>query len=241
MELELYNTVRAGISADGTRYFYVNPIEVWPEACGKNPGLKHVKHVRQAWYPCACCPPNVARLIASLGSYMYTVKDGRAYTHLYIGSEATLDVGGGSISITQKTSYPYEGVVRLVIGAPRPQRFSLCLRVPSWCPSFVCGINGRDETVREMENGYAVIDRDWADGDRIDLRFGMPVTLLRSHFKVHDNSGKAAIRRGPLVYCLEETDNGPDLHDITLAGDPQWKMEYDPSGTVMIRGQGRWR
>ena len=239
MELELYNTVLAGISLDGTRYFYVNPLEVRPEACAANQTLRHVKPVRQSWYACACCPPNVARLIASLGRYVYSIRDDRVYAHLYIGSAAELDIGGARVRITQDTRFPHDGKVSLGVGTAEPCSFALCLRIPGWTSGFRCSVNGKE--IRRpggLEKGYLVIDRRWSDGDRVELELPMPVRLLRANPKVPHAAGKAAIQRGPFVYCLEETDNGPDLHDLRI-GEAGLSAEYEPDllgGTVVVKG-----
>ncbi len=239
MELQLYNNVLSGISLDGTRYFYVNPLEIWPERCEKNPGLKHVKPVRQPWYACSCCPPNVSRLIASLGMYIYTIMENQVNIHLYIGSEAGLNIGGNSVKITQKTSYPNEGIVQIKIGTEKTQSFSINLRIPGWCKEFSCIINGESQTDRKQEKGYLKIDRVWSDGDMVELNLKMPVTLIYSHPKVRSTAGKAVIQRGPVIYCLEEADNGPDLQNISLADNPDWKTEFKPDllgGIVIVKG-----
>ena len=240
MELELFNGALSGISLDGTRYFYVNPLEVWPESCAKNPGLRHVKPVRQTWYACACCPPNISRLIASLGKYIYTVQEDRVYVHLFIGGEAALEIDGSRIVVAQETKYPYDGKVRITIRTARRKEFPLYVRIPGWCGRYSAKVNGESIADPALEKGYLKISRIWAEGDAVELSMDMPVSLVRASYKVRHTSGKAAIRKGPLVYCLEETDNGPYLHDITLADDPEWTSQYDPNllgGTVVIKGK----
>ena len=239
MELEIYNGALSGISLDGTRYFYVNPLEVWPERCEKNPGLKHVKPVRQAWYACSCCLPNISRLIASLGMYIYTIKAGQVNLHLYIGGEAKLNIKGKPVRIIQETAYPKDGLVRIKIGTEKKHDFSLNLRIPGWCQEYSCSINGENYTNRKLEYGYFKINRLWSNGDTVELNLEMPVTLVHSHPKVRSTSGKAAIRCGPIIYCLEEADNGPNLHNISLANNPDWRTEFKPDllgGTVIIKG-----
>ncbi len=130
MERALYNTVISGMSRDGKHFFYVNPLEVYPEACGKNKNYDHIKPVRQGWYGCACCPPNVARLLASLGQYIYTVQDKTVYTHLYVGGQAELVVGGKSIQLEQQTNYPWDGAVRFELTMDEAAQFTLALRIP---------------------------------------------------------------------------------------------------------------
>lgn len=220
MERALYNTVVGGMARDGKHFFYVNPLEVDPKACGgANHKFDHVKPVRQKWFGCACCPPNVARLLASLGEYIYTVQDQTVYTHLYIGGEAELQVGEGTVLLKQTTDYPWDG--RIVIEVtPEPQclDFTLALRLPDWCPEASLLVNGEICKLEDrlMKNGYLTVHRDWSTGDTVELRLEMPVTRVHSHPLVRSNIGKVALQRGPLVYCLEQADNGEHLHELVL-------------------------
>ena len=219
MERALYNTVVGGMARDGKHFFYVNPLEVDPKAChGSNHKYDHIKTVRQEWFGCACCPPNVARLLASLGEYIYTVQGDTVYAHLYIGGEAELQVGGSRVKLVQATDYPWDGLVRFTVHPQEGGEFALALRLPDWCPEAsltVCGetvpLNG--STVR---NGYARVQRRWQEGDVVELRLSMPVTRMYSHPLVRANAGKVALQRGPLVYCLEQADNGANLHELAL-------------------------
>jgi uncharacterized protein len=242
LELELYNGALAGISLDGTKYFYVNPLEVRPEACASNPGLSHVKSVRQGWYACACCPSNLSRLILSVGRYVYGVRDEGVDVHLYVGGEARLETRSGRLRLTQTTRYPYEGRISLALGLDGPAELSLRLRIPGWCRRYTCTVNGEALSPTALERGYLAIRRTWSDGDTIELELDMPVEVLRSDPRVRDTAGKVAIKRGPLVYCLEETDNGPGLSALVLDADPAWTAEFRPDllgGTVELRGRGR--
>ncbi|WP_220036917.1 glycoside hydrolase family 127 protein [Paenibacillus sambharensis] len=215
MERALYNTVLGSMSRDGKHFFYVNPLEVWPKACGVNHVYDHVKTVRQGWFGCACCPPNVARLLASLGQYIYMTNDSTVYTHLYIGGEADLMVGDNRITLKQHSELPWQGNVQLGIrtDAEKGAMFTLALRVPSWCTSMHILINGVPY-MADIDNGYALIRRTWMDGDRIDLSIPMEVLRLKGHPLLRETGGKVAIQRGPLIYCLEETDNGEHLHRL---------------------------
>jgi DUF1680 family protein len=251
MELELYNGALSGISLDGKRYFYVNPLEVRPDACRVNPTLKHVKASRQAWYPCACCPPNIARLIASLDQYVYSVAGvaaGRAAgsegpevsVHLYVGGEAKLRAGKQEVSITQETAYPYEGTVRLTVRTGGGAAFKLRLRIPGWCETWSCAVDGVPLAGSAGEDGYLAIDRTWLGETVVELRLDMPVRLLRAHPKVASDAGKVAIARGPLVYCIEEVDNGSGLHNLSLATKGDFKVSFEPGllgGTAVVRGR----
>jgi DUF1680 family protein len=239
MELELYNGALSGISLDGTRYFYVNPIESFPERSAKNHGLRHVKSERQPWYACSCCPSNITRLIASLGQYVYSVQDGQVYAHLYVGGEAVLPVGGTQLRLEQETNYPYEGTVRIMVRDAPAEELAIHLRIPGWCEDYSCEVNGMPWTGAAPRKGYLAISRRWKQGDVVDLSLDMPVRLIRSNPKVRGSWGRVAIGRGPLVYCLEEMDNGPLLHDISLADSPEWNVVREPTllgGTVVIEG-----
>lgn len=244
MERALYNTVVGGMSRDGKHFFYVNPLEVDPKACGgANRKYDHVKPVRQEWFGCACCPPNVARLLASLGEYIYTVHEGTLYTHLYIGGEAQLEVGGGKVKLKQASNYPWDGKIRLEAepdGAAGS--FALALRLPGWCKRASLKLNGsayplNDQTV---VNGYVRIEREWAAGDVVELDLEMPVQRIYSHPLVRANAGKVALQRGPLVYCLEEADNGSNLHEIVLPREAELtavREEQLLGGVVTVRAE----
>lgn len=221
LEQALYNTVVGGMSRDGKHFFYVNPLEVDPKACGgANHKYDHVKPVRQEWFGCACCPPNVARLLASLGEYIYTVQGNTVYTHLYIGGEAKLEVEGRAVTLKQTTNYPWDGRVKMEVFPQQPGSLTLGLRIPGWCQrsTVTLSINGAPYSLEEAQivNGYARIERDWQSGDTVELFMDMPVVRMYSHPLVRANAGKVALQRGPLVYCLEQADNGPNLHEIVL-------------------------
>ncbi|MEF2965018.1 beta-L-arabinofuranosidase domain-containing protein [Paenibacillus sp. M1] len=225
MERALYNTVVGGMSRDGKHFFYVNPLEVDPKACGGgNRKYDHVKPVRQEWFGCACCPPNVARLLASLGEYIYTVQGDSIYTHLYIGGEAKLEVGGQQVGIKQTSHYPWDGRISLEVTPEQAgSAFALAVRIPGWCKQAVLTVNGAAYPLDAgtVVNGYAVIERSWQPGDLVELNLDMPVLRMHSHPLVRANAGKVALQRGPLVYCLEQADNGPNLHEIMLPREVQ--------------------
>lgn len=218
MERALYNTVLAGMARDGRSFFYVNPLEVDPAVCeGRNHNYNHVKPVRQEWFGCACCPPNVARLLASLNSYVYGVNGDTIYSHLFIGSEAEFEWGGSRVAVSQQSGVPWEGNVSYHVKTNRPATFGLAIRIPRWSAGAALTVNGKAVDVKAaMEQGYAVIRREWSDGDKMELTLGMPVMRVRSHPLVKPNAGKVALQRGPLVYCLEEADNGPLLGRLML-------------------------
>ncbi|NLN41273.1 MAG: glycoside hydrolase family 127 protein, partial [Clostridiales bacterium] len=242
MERALYNGVISGMSLDGKSFFYVNPLEVNPEACEKNGNFRHVKPVRQKWFGCACCPPNVARLLASLGHYIYGIKDNIIYTHLYIGSNTEVDIDGTKVSIGQETNYPWDGKVSITIKLDGAKEFGLGLRIPGWCNEAKLSVNDQElDLASAAVDGYAIIKRKWQDGDRIELDLPMEPVRVRSNPLVRANIGKVAIQNGPIVYCLEEVDNGPNLHTVVLPKDSELEVSFREDllgGVNVITAQG---
>ncbi|MGG1516585.1 beta-L-arabinofuranosidase domain-containing protein [Paenibacillus oryzisoli] len=242
LERALYNTVIAGMSKDGKHFFYVNPLEVWPEACGINHNYEHVKPERQGWFGCACCPPNIARLLASLDQYMYTIQDNRLYTHLYIGGDAELIVGGQSVTLHQSSNLPWEGRVHFTVRTTNSVTFTLALRVPDWSQGAELKINGQPVDWKEaIDNGYACIHREWLPNDEVEWVLCMPVLRMKGHPLLRESIGKVAIQRGPLVYCLEEADNGKQLHQLRLQASTEAIVTMNPEllggiGTLQIPG-----
>jgi DUF1680 family protein len=202
VERALYNTVLAGMAEDGKRFFYVNPLEVLPEACRKDIRKHHVKPVRQKWFSCACCPPNLARLLCSIGEYCFTENESTLYLHQYIGS--TLQSRHGQVELC--SDYAFSGSVTLRIRPEHP--FTLAVRIPRWSPGFECSLPCR------VKDGYALFDI--RQETELSLQFHPNPTVVRCSNRVRENVGKAAVTKGPFIYCLEEADNGPDLHRLIL-------------------------
>ena len=220
MELELYNGALAGMQLDGKRFFYVNPLAVKKGVSGVAPGYEHVLPRRPAWHACACCPPNLARLIASLGKYLWSEDDTTVYSHLLIGSEAETGHGG----IRLESAYPWEGKARYTI--TDGGEFALAIRIPRYVQSFSLTVNG--EAARgEMKNGYCYLSRKWQPGDTAELSFDLPVRRIHADPRVRDCEGKAALARGPLVYCFEETDQTAPTDTLRLPADAEIR-EYRP-------------
>ncbi|MDF2988776.1 MAG: hypothetical protein K0R50_4286, partial [Eubacterium sp.] len=238
MERALYNNVLAGMSMDGRSFFYVNPLEVWPEASEKSINKRHVKAVRQRWFGCACCPPNVARLLSSLGQYIYTVNDSTLYTHLYIGGEAKADIAGTKVVLKQTTNYPWDGKVLLKLFPDEEKEFELAVRIPDWCDSYSLSLNGAN-IAADTADGYARAKHSWKQGDKVELNLDMDIKLMQANPLVRADAGKVAIQRGPLVYCLEELDNGSNLSAVSIPLDSSLVAEFDADlfgGTVIIKG-----
>lgn len=223
MERALYNTVIGGMSADGKSFFYVNPLESHPKACAHNHIYHHVKPVRQGWFGCACCPPNVARLLASLGQYVYTHTGDTVYAHLYVGGEASLELAGGKVVLNQEANLPWKGDIKFTV-ASAETRFKLALRVPGWSDRADLYVNGSLVESSKVERGYILLQQYLQQGDVIELNLSMPVQRMRSHPMVRQTAGKVAIQRGPLVYCLEEADNGKELHQLSIAKQADYEL-----------------
>jgi len=215
MERALYNGVISGMQLDGKRFFYVNPLEVLPIACEVDQHKRHVKPERQKWFGCACCPPNIIRLLASLEDYIYTAENDEVFVHLYVAGAVQFEKNWNRVVLSTRTNYPWEGDMAFTVQADRPLEFGLNLRVPGWCRRWALYVNG-EAVEAEPEDGYLHIRRRWEDGDEVSLALDMPVRLVRANPRVREDAGKLCVCRGPIIYCLEESDNGPDLHLVRL-------------------------
>ena len=232
MERALYNTVLAGMALDGKHFFYVNPLEVVPEKVKKDPGKSHVKLVRPQWLGCACCPPNLARLLASVDEYVYVQKENTILANLFMNCESTFQMPQGECTVTQKTNYPWEGNVEFKINSTAKEPMTLAVRIPGWTDSFVVTLNGQVLSTEE-KNGYIYIQKAFAD-DQIQVEFEIKPKRWYAHPNVKNEIGKTVLSRGPLVYCLEGADNGEALHLLTLGKDEeiQYRFEKDLLGGV---------
>lgn len=215
MELALYNTVLAGMALDGKSFFYVNPLEVIPENCHKDERKTHVKPVRQKWFGCACCPPNIARLISSLGQYIYTEDDNTLFVHLYAGSETSKTVNGKKIKVTLTSGFPNNGKASIKIRGAAATDFALALRIPGWTMGNF-KIQGCERLKTEMKDGYLYCSCFDDDVTVIDLDFEMIPRLIIADENVAEDAGKVAVVKGPVVYCAEEADNGKALREIKI-------------------------
>ncbi|RUS43825.1 glycoside hydrolase family 127 protein [Cohnella sp. AR92] len=242
MERVLYNGVLSGISLDGTRYFYVNPLEVHPAVAHYRYDMQHVKTERVPWFGCACCPPNIARLLTSLDTYFFTQNGTEIAMHLYASNESAFHVQGRELNLRTETRYPWNGEIRIRLRTADPIDCALSFRIPSWCRNPSMTVNGEALPLEAIvRNGYARISRKWSDGDDIKLDLPMVVERIESNPKVHENAGKIALQYGPLVYCLEEEDNGPELTDIRLPADSELSAAYREDvlgGIVVLSGEG---
>jgi hypothetical protein len=228
LETALYNAVLPGVSLDGRGYFYENPLA--------NDG----SHRRQPWFPCACCPPNAARLLASLPGYFYGVSPQGAWVHLYGAGTATIPLEDGRIvELTQHTRYPWDGEVSIEVRGGG--HLSLFLRIPAWCETGAAlQVNGRPHEAALRPGSYVAIERDWQPGDRVDLQLPMPVRRVEAHPYLFEDAGRVALLRGPVLYCVEGADNpGVDPRDVILPAGSQLEAVDCPDllgGVVALRG-----
>lgn len=205
----LYNGILSGIALDGKSFFYVNPLEVYPKACNKDSRKSHIKPTRQKWFNCACCPPNIARLISSVGEYCFTETDSTVFVNQYISSEA--ECRKAFIFIDE--TYIENGFVNIKI-KPKSS-VNIALRIPGWCSDFKFSCNAY-----KIENGYAYFQIN--EITEISAEFKIKIKIIKCNPNVRSNIGKVAVTRGPVVYCLEEIDNSKNLHLLRLAKNPDF-------------------
>lgn len=221
LERTLYNGLLSGVSLEGDRFFYPNPLE----SVGQ--------HSRSAWFGCACCPSNVCRFIPSVPGYVYAQKDEKLYVNLFMQSESELTIQKNPVHITQKTDYPWNGDVTMELTPKKAKAFTLMIRVPGWAknqpvPSDLYRyVNPKTEPVKLMINGvetpyaigadgYIALNRKWKKGDKVSLSFPMSVKRVQAHDMVEDDLGKVSLERGPIVYCLEWPDNDEKVLNTVL-------------------------
>lgn len=232
LERTLYNGVLSGMSIDGGRFFYPNPLEADGHFGFNNGGSKE----RQPWFGCACCPSNLCRFIPSLPGYMYGAKDQRLYVNLFGSSTSTIALSKGSVTLSQKTGYPWAGDIEIGIDKSTARNLEIMLRIPGWArgeavPSdlyayqdeaktgYSVTLNGK-KIDTPLEKGYLPIRGKLKKGDKIHVHFDMPVHLVKANDKVKDDRNCLAIERGPLVYCAESMDNAFDLSHFILDQKP---------------------
>jgi uncharacterized protein len=211
LERTMYNALLSGVSVNGERFFYPNPLG------------SDGSHQRQEWFGCACCPSNICRFLPSVPGYVYARTEDDLFVNLYIASEAEIMTGNGKITIYQTSNYPWDGNLHISITPEKTHRFRISLRIPGWAMDHtvpgdlyrfsdrdphrpIIAVNGQ-ELIYSVNNGYAIVERDWTAGDIITVRLPMPVRKVLAHDAIEANHGRFAIQKGPLVYCLEEADN----------------------------------
>ena len=229
MERALYNCVLAGMAKDGKSFFYVNPLEVNPKRIHGDERMGFVKPVRQKWFGCACCPPNIARLISSLGDYIISEDKDTVYTHLLIASEIALSDEKGTLNINADLTK--DGIVEFDV--EHKKDFKLAVRIPYWGRSFKVTRNGNDVAENDLTVKSGYIYFDISSDEKIIIDYEIKPVLVGCNPLVQENTGKAAVMRGPFVYCLEEVDNGENLHLLKLSDSPELTYE---NGVITANG-----
>jgi DUF1680 family protein len=255
LERSLYNGVISGIGLDGKSFFYPNPLE-----CDMHFKFNRGETLnRQPWFDCSCCPTNMCRFLASVPGYIYAQGASCVYVNLFAQSSSTIQLNKKlSVTILQETQYPWDGQVKISVSPEKVSQFALCLRIPGWVDNQVIPsdlysyispdkdsvsitVNGASVQYK-TEKGYAVIDREWKQGDVVNYNLPMGIRRVEANKNVTDNAGKVALERGPIVYCLEGKDNGPELLKLSLADSSKLTKSFNSgelSGVVSISGEAQ--
>ena len=245
LERTLYNGLISGVSLDGNRFFYPNPLE------------SKGQHQRSPWFGCACCPSNVCRFMASVPGYVYAHRGSDVYVNLFAGGRGSVPVREkGAVELIQETNYPWDGAVKITVNPKDVDSFALRVRVPGWArnqpvPSDLYAfeksadaatlkVNGQPVSI-ELKDGYAVLQRGWKAGDVVELHLPMPVRRVTANEKVAADRGRVALQRGPIVYCVEWPDNaGGKVRNVLLKPDTAVAIENEPdllSGVIALKAK----
>ena len=241
VETALYNSVLSGVSLDGKRYFYTNPLRLSDDF----PYTLRWPRERQEYISCFCCPPNTLRTICEAQNYAYTVSENALWCNLYGQSELTTKLGKHDLEVSQVTGYPYDGKVMLTFRAvPKKQEMALHLRIPAWCDRATVKVNGEVVDVSVKANTYATLNRVWKKGDVVELDMEMRVKLMESNPLVEETRNQVVVKRGPLVYCLEGMDvaDGCRIDDVLIPSTIQFtptEITIDGSKMIALDGEAR--
>lgn len=241
VETALYNSVLSGVSLDGKRYFYTNPLRLSDDF----PYTLRWPRERQEYISCFCCPPNTLRTICEAQNYAYTVSENALWCNLYGQSELTTKLGKHDLEVSQVTGYPYDGKVMLTFRAvPKKQEMALHLRIPAWCDRATVKVNGEVVDVPVKANTYATLNRVWKTGDVVELDMEMRVKLMESNPLVEETRNQVVVKRGPLVYCLEGMDvaDGRRIDDVLIPSTIQFtptEITIDGSKMIALDGEAR--
>lgn len=243
LERSLYNGALDGLSLTGDRFFYGNPL------------ASEGGYQRSEWFGTACCPANIARLVASLGNYIYARSTDALYVNLFVGSNTNINTNKGNIHIEQITNYPWDGDVNIKVTPSSKIKYKVFVRIPGWAnnqpvpgstykylnPSndvFTLTVNHQPVNYT-MQNGYAVIEREWNKSDEINLHLPMKVERVVATDSIKQDHYRVALQRGPLMYCLEQNDNNGKVMNLILPDDAGFSAQYSGdmlNGVVTISG-----
>ena len=253
LERSLYNGVISGVGLDGKTFFYPNPLECDMQFKFNSGGALD----RQPWFDCSCCPTNMCRFLPSVPGYIYAQGQNSLYVNLFVQSSSTILLNEkDKVTLSQETKYPWDGQIKIFVSPEKEGKFALCLRIPGWAKnqpvpsdlysftapepdSVLVMVNGKAVSY-QSEKGYAVIDREWKQGDVVNYSLPMSIRRVEANQKVVDDLGKVAIERGPIVYCLEGTDNGQQLSKLVLPDGFALSSAFVPEtlgGVVTISGE----
>lgn len=252
MELVLYNSALSGISLEGKDYFYANPLRMVHNARDFSDRQNVTESAeRQPYLACFCCPPNLVRTIAKVSGWAYSLSDNGLAVNLYGGNRLeTQLLNGSSLKLRQETNYPWEGTVQLTIEECQTPAFEIWLRIPGWAEEAKVMINGQATSIATAPGTYAKIKRKWKAGDVITLDLPMEATFVEGHPRIEETRNQVAIKRGPVVYCVESPDlpADTDILNVYLDGNAALEVTYRPelldgiaaiSGTVLLRKDQR--
>ena len=245
-----YNSVLSGISLDGTKYFYTNPLRISDDL----PYTLRWSKQRTKYISCFCCPPNTMRTLCEVQNYAYTLSKEGVWCNLYGDSELNSNLlSGEKISLAQTSDYPWDGNIQIAIKeAPKKKAFSVFLRIPDWCSNAKLSVNGQEQSMNLKADSYAEINRIWKKGDVVELILPMEAVLLEANPLVEENRNQVAVKRGPIVYCLEglDIDGGKKIDNvlipkdikltpkkITIAGSSMVALE----GTAELMDENSWK
>jgi len=229
LERSLYNAALDGLSLSGDHFFYGNPL------------ASSGQHARSEWFGTACCPSNISRLVASLGGYIYGKSDKGIWVNLFVGSDTHIKMGRTNVPLKMETNYPWDGYVKLTMNPAKRVKYALHLRIPGWAKGnpvpgdlyafegkndnkYEISLNGKPATYKEL-NGYAILDREWEKGDKVELYLPMEVEKVISKNDVKANNDRIALQRGPLMYCVEGADNDGQAWNIILPDNASFKTK----------------
>lgn len=231
MELSLYNALAAGVSLTGDTFCYVTPL------------ASRGDFKRDPWFGVPCCPTTIARFVPALGRYIYSESPDGLWVNLFIAGQVNANVAGKKVTLRQSGNYPWDGKIKFTVGVETPQDFAIRVRIPGWAPSADFQVNG-EKFSPHVVNGYAEIRRSWSNGEAIDLTLPMDIQRLEANPQVLYDHAKTALRRGPLIYCLEQADQEAPVEQITLPLGAQLESQYAPGlldGITVIKAQGLLR
>jgi DUF1680 family protein len=241
VELALYNSVLSGISMDGNKFFYTNPLAAsaeYPYDLRWMGG--RVKYISKS----NCCPPNTVRTIAEVSNYMYSMADDGLYINMYGGNKLSTHLKDGSaLQLEQQTNYPWDGNISIIIKEAPGHPMAIHLRIPGWCKNYQFKINGKTTLTPLNKDGYRIYSKTWKPGDKIELILEMPATLMESNPLVEENRNQVAVKRGPVVYCLESSDlPGQNIFNIMIPSAIKFQpvvMKIDKGNIVALTGEAR--